>query len=71
MPELNREPVTKDWSGKVQRNRLGPMGFVLAFGVVSMLADVAAERPSPYTSPVILLCRAARAAHRAAFYRCP
>jgi MFS family permease len=37
----------------VQRNRFGPMGFVLAFGVVSMLADVVYEGARAITGPYL------------------
>ncbi|MDQ1058291.1 hypothetical protein QFZ23_002192 [Arthrobacter globiformis] len=53
MPEMNREQVTTDGTGKARRNRLGPMGFVLAFGVVGMLADVVYEGARSITGPFL------------------
>ncbi|QCB97480.1 MFS transporter [Arthrobacter sp. PAMC25564] len=40
-------------TGKTSANRLGPMGFVLAFGVVSMLADVVYEGARSITGPFL------------------
>ncbi|HKS01569.1 MAG TPA: MFS transporter, partial [Arthrobacter sp.] len=37
----------------MHRNRLGPMGFVLAFGVVSMLADVVYEGARAIAGPYL------------------
>jgi predicted MFS family arabinose efflux permease len=39
--------------GTTPANRLGPMGFVLAFGVVSMLADVVYEGARSITGPYL------------------
>jgi MFS family permease len=50
---MKREHVTTDGTGKARRNRLGPMGFVLAFGVVSMLADVVYEGARSITGPFL------------------
>jgi MFS family permease len=50
---MNREHVTTDGTEKARRNRLGPMGFVLAFGVVSMLADVVYEGARSITGPFL------------------
>jgi hypothetical protein len=40
-------------SAEVKENRLGPMGFVLSFGVVSMLADVVYEGARAITGPYL------------------
>jgi MFS family permease len=53
VPEVNREHVTTDGTEKTGLNRLGPMGFVLAFGVVSMLADVVYEGARSITGPFL------------------
>lgn len=50
---MKREHVTTDGTKKALRNRLGPMGFVLAFGVVSMLADVVYEGARSITGPFL------------------
>ncbi|WP_202805073.1 MFS transporter [Arthrobacter sp. TB 26] len=50
---MNREHVTTDGTEKTQRNKLGPMGFVLAFGAVSMLADVVYEGARSITGPFL------------------
>jgi len=53
VPEMKREHVTTDGTKKTRLNRLGPMGFVLAFGVVSMLADVVYEGARSITGPFL------------------
>lgn len=50
---MKREHVTTDGTKKALRNRLGPMGCVLAFGVVSMLADVVYEGARSITGPFL------------------
>ncbi len=53
MPEMNPEHVTTDGTEKARGNGLGPMGFVLSFGVVSMLADVVYEGARSITGPFL------------------
>jgi MFS family permease len=53
MPEMNERRTGVDLPGKTRRNGLGPMGFVLAFGVVSMLADVVYEGARSITGPYL------------------
>lgn len=53
MPETHERPVPAGRSGFSRVNRLGPMGFVLAFGVVSMLADVVYEGARSVTGPYL------------------
>lgn len=40
MPNMNEQRVNVDRKDNVRSNRLGPMGFVLTFGVVTMLPDI-------------------------------
>lgn len=48
------QPVTKqEETGSVRPNRFGPVGFVFAFGVVSMLADVVYEGARSITGPYL------------------
>ncbi|HEY8700665.1 MAG TPA: MFS transporter [Arthrobacter sp.] len=53
MQEKNRQHVGTDRTGDTRRNRLEPMGFVLAFGAVSMLADVVYEGARSITGPFL------------------
>ncbi|MBT2548979.1 MFS transporter [Arthrobacter sp. ISL-65] len=53
MPEMNQKHVRTDRTGKARPNKLGPMGFVLTFGVVSMLADVVYEGARSITGPYL------------------
>jgi MFS family permease len=53
MPDMNEQPMNLDRADTVRRNRLGPMGFVLTFGVVSMLADVVYEGARSITGPFL------------------
>ena len=58
MPDTSDEHPSPGVAGKrLQRkrpsNRLGPMGFVLGFGVVSMLADVVYEGARSITGPFL------------------
>ena len=53
MPDMSRQPLEAARAGKTGPNRLGPMGFVLTFGVVSMLADVVYEGARSITGPFL------------------
>ena len=53
MPDMNEQRVNVDRTDTARRNRLGPMGFVLTFGVVSMLADVVYEGARSITGPFL------------------
>jgi MFS family permease len=53
MPDMNEQRLTKAQSDPARENRLGPMGFVLTFGVVSMLADVVYEGARSITGPYL------------------
>jgi MFS family permease len=53
MPDMNEHPVRTDRTDTARRNRLRPMGFVLTFGVVSMLADVVYEGARSITGPFL------------------
>lgn len=53
MPDMNEPGVNVDRTDTDRRNRLGPMGFVLTFGVVSMLADVVYEGARSITGPFL------------------
>lgn len=53
MPEMNQKHVRTDRTEETRPNKLGPMGFVLTFGVVSMLADVVYEGARSITGPYL------------------
>jgi MFS family permease len=53
MPDMNEQRVNVDRTDTARSNRLGPMGFVLTFGVVSMLADVVYEGARSITGPFL------------------
>jgi MFS family permease len=53
MPDMNEQRVHVDRTDTARRNSLGPMGFVLTFGVVSMLADVVYEGARSITGPFL------------------
>ncbi|MBT2538488.1 MFS transporter [Arthrobacter sp. ISL-69] len=53
MPDMNEQRLNVDRTDTARRNRLGPMGFVLTFGVVSMLADVVYEGARSITGPFL------------------
>jgi MFS family permease len=53
MSEINEHRTDADQAVTTSRNRLGPMGFVLTFGVVSMLADVVYEGARSITGPFL------------------
>jgi hypothetical protein len=53
MPDMNEHRVHTDRTDTAPRNRLGPMGFVLTFGIVSMLADVVYEGARSITGPFL------------------
>lgn len=53
MPDMNEQRLTKAQADPARGNRLGPMGFVLSFGVVSMLADVVYEGARSITGPFL------------------
>lgn len=53
MPDMNEQRLTKAQTDPARGNRLGPMGFVLTFGVVSMLADVVYEGARSITGPYL------------------
>ncbi|WP_456507413.1 MFS transporter [Arthrobacter sp. TE12232] len=50
---MSHQPLEAARAGKTGPNRLGPMGFVLTFGVVSMLADVVYEGARSITGPFL------------------
>jgi hypothetical protein len=53
MPDVNEPRLTNAQADPARANRLGPMGFVLTFGVVSMLADVVYEGARSITGPFL------------------
>jgi MFS family permease len=53
MSETNEHRTDADQAPTTTRNRLGPMGFVLTFGVVSMLADIVYEGARSITGPFL------------------
>ncbi len=53
MPDMNEQRVNVDRTDTARSNRFGPMGFVLTFGVVSMLADVVYEGARSITGPFL------------------
>ncbi|WP_258073909.1 MFS transporter [Arthrobacter sp. Y81] len=53
MPDMNEQRLAKAQADPARENRLGPMGFVLTFGVVSMLADVVYEGARSITGPFL------------------
>lgn len=53
MPEMNEHRMPTEPTESAGKNRLGPLGFVLTFGVVSMLADVVYEGARSITGPFL------------------
>jgi MFS family permease len=53
MADMNEQRLNVDRTDTARRNRLGPMGFVLTFGVVSMLADIVYEGARSITGPFL------------------